>query len=150
VLLAVLFFSRRADAAVVIARAVEWCAAGLGHRKIAGLLARPPTTVRGWLRAAKAAAAAGSDALGGVAARVAPDAAALAPKPAGGPLAGLIAALSFLAAALGARWRRPPPRWWQAGAAACRSRLLQASWWVSGAQHELALPPPWWSGPGLV
>jgi hypothetical protein len=38
---------RRADAAGVIGAALEAAAAGGGHRKIAGLLGRPPSTVRG-------------------------------------------------------------------------------------------------------
>ena len=42
---------RRADAGAVIGRALEAKAAGAGHRAIAGLLGRPASTVRGWLRA---------------------------------------------------------------------------------------------------
>ena len=41
---------RRADAAAVIGAALEAAAAGDGHRKIAGLLGRAASTVRGWLR----------------------------------------------------------------------------------------------------
>ena len=40
---------RRADAGEVVGAALEEAAAGGGHRKIAGLLGRPPSTVRGWL-----------------------------------------------------------------------------------------------------
>jgi hypothetical protein len=40
----------RWDAVAVVGRAVELAAEGLGHRRIALLLARPETTVRGWLR----------------------------------------------------------------------------------------------------
>ena len=42
---------RRADAGEVIGAALEAAAAGDGHRKIAGRLGRPASTVRGWLRA---------------------------------------------------------------------------------------------------
>jgi hypothetical protein len=41
---------RRVDAASVIGRALMDAAAGAGHRRIAGRLARPASTVRGWLR----------------------------------------------------------------------------------------------------
>ena len=51
VLLPVQLLSRRADAGNVIGRALEAKAAGAGHRRIAGLLGRPESTVRGWLRA---------------------------------------------------------------------------------------------------
>ena len=41
---------RRADTVVVIGRALLAKAAGAGHRRIAALLNRPVSTVRGWLR----------------------------------------------------------------------------------------------------
>jgi len=42
---------RRRDGAEVIGRALALKACGVGHRRIAERLARPPGTVRGWLRA---------------------------------------------------------------------------------------------------
>jgi hypothetical protein len=51
VLLAVSCLVRRADGVDVIGVAVRLKAAGAGHRPIAARLARPPSTVRGWLRA---------------------------------------------------------------------------------------------------
>jgi len=42
---------RRRDGAEVIGEALLAKAQGLGHRRIAARLARPPATVRGWLRA---------------------------------------------------------------------------------------------------
>ena len=42
---------RRRDGAEVIGEALLCKAQGLGHRRIAARLARPPATVRGWLRA---------------------------------------------------------------------------------------------------
>lgn len=52
VLLPVLFAARRADEAQVIALGLElWIAHRWGHRRIAALLGRPVSTVRGWLRA---------------------------------------------------------------------------------------------------
>src|SRR5258707_162564 len=50
VLLPAWLLLRRADAAGVIGAALEAAAAGGGHRRIAGLLGRPASTVRGWLR----------------------------------------------------------------------------------------------------
>lgn len=51
ILLPVALTARRADAAAVIAHAVELSVvAGAGHRKIAAQLGRPQTTVRGWIR----------------------------------------------------------------------------------------------------
>jgi hypothetical protein len=41
---------RRADAVVVIGAGLLAKAAGLGHRRISARLARPLSTVRGWLR----------------------------------------------------------------------------------------------------
>lgn len=43
--------ARRADAAEVVGSALVAKASGAGHRRIAARLARPASTVRGWLRA---------------------------------------------------------------------------------------------------
>jgi hypothetical protein len=51
VLLAVSCLLRRADGVEVIGAALRLKATGVGHRPIAGMLARPVSTVRGWLRA---------------------------------------------------------------------------------------------------
>jgi hypothetical protein len=45
---------RRRDGAEVIGEALHHAARGAGHRVIARRLGRPPGTVRGWLRAARA------------------------------------------------------------------------------------------------
>jgi transposase-like protein len=50
VLLSSTWLSRRADAVSVIGSALLAKAAGQGHRAIAAVLGRPPSTVRGWLR----------------------------------------------------------------------------------------------------
>ena len=47
---------RRRDAAAVIGQGLALAADGHGHREIAARLGRPPGTVRGWLRAARARA----------------------------------------------------------------------------------------------
>lgn len=44
---------RRRDAVEVIGAALAMAAHGVGHRRIAGRLGRPPETVRGWLRHAR-------------------------------------------------------------------------------------------------
>jgi len=49
-LLPVLVLVRRADTVAVIGRALLAKAAGAGHRRVAVLLDRPVSTVRGWLR----------------------------------------------------------------------------------------------------
>ena len=55
ILLPAEFAGRRADHVETIAEAVELGATGgLGHRKIAAILERPPSTVRGWIRDFKA------------------------------------------------------------------------------------------------
>jgi hypothetical protein len=51
VLLTVSCLLRRADAVDVIGVALRMKSAGAGHRPIAARLARPASTVRGWLRA---------------------------------------------------------------------------------------------------
>ena len=51
VLLAVSCLLRRADSVDVIGTALRMKASGAGHRPIAARLARPASTVRGWLRA---------------------------------------------------------------------------------------------------
>lgn len=51
VLLAVSCLLRRADGVEVIGAALRAKATGAGHRRIAERLARPASTVRGWLRA---------------------------------------------------------------------------------------------------
>lgn len=49
--------ARRVDTAAVIGRALTAAAGGAGHRKVAVVVARPVSTVRGWLRRFVAAAA---------------------------------------------------------------------------------------------
>jgi hypothetical protein len=50
VLLPASMFVRRADAVVVIGAALSAKGAGVGHRRVAVLVGRPESTVRGWLR----------------------------------------------------------------------------------------------------
>jgi hypothetical protein len=57
VLLPASLTARRRDGVEVIGDALHRAALGEGHRRIAERLGRPPDTVRGWLRAARQAAA---------------------------------------------------------------------------------------------
>ena len=85
VLLPAQLLSRRADAGAVIGRALEESAAGAGHRKIAGLLGRPESTVRGWLRALARGAGRVRERFTALAASLVAD--PPLPAPAGSPLA---------------------------------------------------------------
>jgi hypothetical protein len=82
---------RRRDGAEVIGEALVAKAQGDGHRRIAARLGRPPSTVRGWLRAAARRA----ELLGTAALRWlrALDASAGPPRPASSPLADAVEAL---------------------------------------------------------
>jgi hypothetical protein len=144
------FVSRRKDGLAVIAWALRLAAAeGLGCRSIADLVDRPVSTVRDWLRAARKIALRAARLFAAVLAWVAPDPAAVSPRPVAEPVAVFVQACSALAAGLACRWRRGRVGWLEAGAAVCRSRILQVSWWAGGAQREPALSPaggpgPWW------
>jgi hypothetical protein len=50
-------FARRVDTVAVIGAALTDAAAGVGYRKAAERVGRPPSTVRGWLRRFRAVAA---------------------------------------------------------------------------------------------
>jgi Domain of unknown function (DUF6431) len=97
VLLPVQLLSRRADAGAVIGRALEAKAAGAGHRVIAGLLGRPESTVRGWLRALARNAGAVRERFTSLAASLVTD--PPLPAPAGSPAADAVAAVAAAAAA---------------------------------------------------
>lgn len=130
VLLPVWLLSRRYDEAAVIGSALELKAAGAGHRSIAGVLGRPPSTVRGWLRAFAAAAGQVRRCFTALAAGLAID--PPLPAPAGSPLADAVAAVAAAAAAAA----RVPgvgevTRW--ALAAAVTGGMLLAPSWPAGA-----------------
>jgi Domain of unknown function (DUF6431) len=97
VLLPVQLLSRRADAGAVIGRALEAKAAGAGHRAVAGLLGRPESTVRGWLRALARNAGSVRERFTSLAASLVTD--PPLPVPAGSPLADAVAAVAASAAA---------------------------------------------------
>lgn len=141
VLLDVVLAARRADAAAVIAAAVEAkIAAGSGHRKIAAGLGRPPSTVRGWLRAFAGSASRIADWFTALVLRAAPDPAVIWPAPAASPPGAALSALLGYAAGLGRRFGavgRVP--WVQAGIAASNGGLFSRHFWES-VQHQPALP----------
>jgi Domain of unknown function (DUF6431) len=105
---------RRRDSAEVIGSALLEHARGVGHRRIAARLVRPPGTVRGWLRtvARRAAQVSGS----AMRWTHALDPSAADPvRPAGSPVADAVGALGMMARA-------------------CRLRL-----WTSASPWELAV-----------
>jgi hypothetical protein len=129
VLLPAWCLARRADAAAVIGVALEAKAAGAGHRAIAGLLGRPASTVRGWLRAFTARAELVRQAFTALAAGLVTD--PPLPGPAGTVLgdavtavaAAAVAAARFLGVGEVARWRL---------AVAVTSGMLLAPAWAAG------------------
>jgi len=102
---------RRLDAAPVIGAALELAAAGRGHRPLAARLSLPATTVRGWLRRARAQAALLASRLW----RLAQELGALAPRapPHDRPLAVLVRAVEAAHAAAARRLGEAglPDRW---------------------------------------
>jgi Domain of unknown function (DUF6431) len=131
VLLPAWLLLRRADAAAVIGAALEAAAAGGGHRGIAGLLGRPASTVRGWLRRFAGRAEPVRAFFTVLLARTAPD--PVMPAGAAGPVAAAVSAVAGAAAAVAARWPlvgAVPV--WSAASAASGGRLLAPGWPAGG------------------
>jgi Domain of unknown function (DUF6431) len=126
VLLPAWCLARRADEAAVIGTALEAKAAGAGHRAIAGVLGRPPSTVRGWLRAFTARAELVRQAFTALAAGLVTDPPLPGPV---GSLAGDAVAAVAAAAAAAARFLSVGvvARWQLAAAVTC-GMLLAPSW----------------------
>ncbi len=130
VLLPARLLSRRADSGAVIGRALEAKAAGAGHRAAAGLLGRPESTVRGWLRALARNAGAVRERFTSLAASLVTD--PPLPAPAGSPLADAVAAVAAAAAAAALLpGVGTVARWELASAVTCG--LLLAPSWPAGA-----------------
>lgn len=111
---------RRVDAVAVIGRALTAAAAGVGHRKVAARVDRPPSTVRGWLRRFVAGAA-------GLAAHFTAWAHALDPnlgaiRPGGSPTADALEAIGVAARAASLRLGARPA--WSWVSALTAGRLL--------------------------
>jgi hypothetical protein len=127
VLLPVACLARRADGVEVIGSAFEAAARGVGRRRVAQLVGRPVSTVRGWLgrlagRAVRVRAAFA------VLVRVLDPAAAVV-EAAGPVLAGPVAMVAAAAGAAGRRWAHRVPvlsRWELASFVTCGGLLLPA------------------------
>ena len=126
VLLPAWCLARRADAGEVIGRALEAKAAGAGHRKVAELLGRPASTVRGWLRAFTRRAGQVRSVFTALAASLVTD--PPLPAPAGSPLADAVAAVAAAAAAAGRVPGVGEVTRWQLAAAVTCGLLLAPAW----------------------
>lgn len=126
VLLPVVVLVRRADTAVVIGAALAAKASGVGHRRTATMLGRPPATVRGWLRRF----ATRVEEVRAVFTRWCRSLASdpVLPGPAGSAWADAIAALDAAAAALAARFGVVEVPVWQIAVAVSSGRLLLPGW----------------------
>ncbi len=125
VLLPVLLLVRRADTAAVIVAALAARAAGVGHRRIAEQLGRPPGTVRGWLRRFGGRVEAVRVVFTLRTRALASD--PVLPGPAGSGWADAIAAVSAAAAAVRVRFCVEVPVW-QVAVAVSAGQLLSPVW----------------------
>lgn len=125
-LLPVTCLARRADEAAVIGLALEAKAAGAGHRTIAVGLARPASTVRGWLRAFTARAEVVRQAFTVLAAGLVTD--PPLPGPAGSALADAVAAVAAAAGAAARFLSVGEVARWHLAAAVTSGMLLAPSW----------------------
>lgn len=134
--------ARRADAAAVIAAAVEAkTATGQGHRRIAAVLGRPASTVRGWLRMFAASAGPIAEVFTALAHRDGADAAGLWPAPAPTSAGRALAAVAAYAGVLAARFSVATVAWQSAGLAVAGPFFFSAGRWQGQDQHGLALMP---------
>jgi hypothetical protein len=141
VLLPAWCLARRADVGEVIGRALEAKAAGAGHRKVAELLGRPASTVRGWLRALARGAGRVRETFTALAAVLVPD--PPLPAPAGSPLADAVAAVAAAAAAAaGVPGVGAVARWQLAAAVTC-GLLLAPAWPPRVANTSWLWAAPW-------
>ena len=133
VLLPARLLSRRADAGAVIGRALEESAVGAGHRKIAELVERPVSTVRGWLRRFAARAEEVRAFFTVLLARTSPD--PVMPAGAAGPVAAAVSAIAGAAVAVAQRWPQlgTVPVWTAASAAS--GGLLIAPGWPGAGRY---------------
>jgi Homeodomain-like domain len=139
VLLPVVLLVRRADTAVVIGAALVARTAGLGHRRIAERLGRPPGTVRGWLRRFTGRVEAVRVVFTLRCRALAPD--PVLPAPAGSGWADAVAAVAATAQAFMARFSVEVPVW-QVASGVSAGRLLSPGWPARPTradQHELPL-----------
>jgi hypothetical protein len=126
VLLPVTCLARRADESDVIGAALEAKAAGAGHRPIAVMLGRPPSTVRGWLRAFTASAEPVRQVFTALAVGLVTD--PPLPGPAGPALADAVAAVAAAAAAVARFAGVGDVARWHLAAAVTSGMLLAPGW----------------------
>jgi hypothetical protein len=110
----------------VIGWALEEKAAGAGHRAIAAVLGRPPSTVRGWLRALAARAEQARSVFTALAASLVTD--PPLPAPAGSLLGDAVAAVASAAAAAARLLGVGEVARWEVAAAVTQGMLLAPSW----------------------
>lgn len=131
VLLPAWCLSRRADSGAVVGAALEAAAAGRGHRTIAVLLGRPPSTVRGWLRRLAGRAEPVRVFFTVLLAGTSPD--PVMPGGTAGGVAAAVAAVAGAAVAVAQRWPlvgRVPV--WASASAASGGLLLAPGWPPAG------------------
>ena len=110
VLLPDVVLARRVDTVAVIGAALTNAAAGVGHRRVAERVGRPPSTVRGWLRRFRAVAARAAVFFAAWAHRLDP---MLGPvTPAGSLVADAVEAIGVAARAASLRLGPRPPWSW--------------------------------------
>lgn len=110
VLLPDVVLARRVDTVAVIGAALGEAAAGVGHRRVAERVGRPPSTVRGWLRRFRAVAARAAVFFAAWAQRLDP---MLGPvTPAGSPVADAVEVIGVAARAASLRLGPRPPWSW--------------------------------------
>jgi hypothetical protein len=124
VLLPVSCLLRRADAVEVIGAALRAAAAGGGHRRVAVLIERPASTVRGWLRRFEARAGPLRRAFTTLACSL--DVDPRVPEPAESALADAVTAIVATARAVWTRWPDLvlTVSVWQVASAVTSGRLL--------------------------
>jgi hypothetical protein len=101
-LLPVVVLLRRADTVEVIGVALRAAAGGMGARRVAGLVGRAPSTVRGWLGRFAGRAQAVRVRFVGLLVEVGVD--AVVPAPAGSAVGDAVAAVAGAVVAVAARW----------------------------------------------
>ena len=106
--------------------ALEAKAAGAGHRRIAGLLGRPESTVRGWLRALARNAGRVRERFTSLAALLVTD--PPLPAPAGSPSADAVAAVAAAAVAAAMLAGVSTVARWELASAVTCGLLLAPSW----------------------
>jgi Homeodomain-like domain-containing protein len=128
VLLPLVGLSRRADSAAVIGAGLQARARGLGQRRIAALLGRAPSTVRGWLRRFAGRAEAVRQLFTALLCALDGDPPRL--EPAGSVFADAVAAVTAAAGAVGRRWVGLvlAVSVWEVAAAVTDGRLLSPVW----------------------